>query len=130
MYVIDTTAILSIFFNGGDADQVLNLLRRLDGEPEKRVLVPFSVMAELEAYLALRLPGQMEQVMALVMSWPIEIVESFPRWRHQAAQLRAVQSVPWSIAWVAALAQLQDAKLVYLDPAYQGIPGIKGKKIG
>ena len=87
-------------------------------------------MAELELFLLRRLPGQIDETMGLVSSWPIQIVESYPQWRHQAVQIQAALNLPWPIAWVAALASLHQAQLVYQDPAIDAIPGISGMKIG
>ena len=43
-------------------------------------------MEELELYLLRRLPGQVDQVLAQVEGWRIEIVESYPQWRHEAVR--------------------------------------------
>ncbi len=106
------------------------MVRGAGTHSDDRLLVPFTAMAELELYLLRRLPGQIDETMGLVSSWPIQIVESYPQWRHQAVQLQATLNLSWPIAWVAALASLHHAQLLYQDPAFDAIPGLKGMKIG
>ncbi len=129
-YIIDASAIVAILLGQSGAEQAVELLENGEGESKVQLLVPFTAMAELEAYMLLRLPSHIEQVMALVGSWPIQILESYPEWRHQAVRLRASLGTSWQITWVASLAMLQNAPLVFQDPVYEAIPGLRRIKIG
>ena len=129
-YVFDSSAILAILLGDGGTEEAVGVLRGAGTAAGVQVLVPSTAMAELELYLLRRLPGQIDETMSLVSSWPIQIVESYPQWRHQAVQLQATLNLSWPIARVAALASLHQAKLVYQDPAFDAIPGLKGMKIG
>lgn len=128
-HVLDTSAVLSVLLTAEGAERVVEILRAAGTQEEARVLVPFTVMEELELYLLRRLPEQVDPVLALVESWPIEIVESYPQWRHETVRLQTMYSVPLTIAWPAALAFLHSAQLVHQNPTFDAIPGLRAIKI-
>lgn len=127
-YVIDTSAVLAVLVSGAGADKVVSTLRAA-ARQEARAMVPFTVMAELELELLRHAPGHIDQVLALVEAWPVEIVESYPQWRHEAVRLQAAFKLPAAIAWAASLALLHSAQLVHQDPAFEAIPGLAGIKL-
>ncbi len=123
-YVLDTSAILTVLITIEEADKVVDLLRAAGKQGETRVLVPFTVMEELESYLLRRVPEKADRVLAQVEGWPTEIVESYPQWRHEAVRLQATFGVPLAVAWPAALALLHNAQLVHRDAAFDDIPDL------
>ena len=127
-YVLDTSAILSVLFSGEGAEKVVELLKA-SMHGTSRVLVPFTAMGELEVYLLRRVSLPVDRVLALVEGWAIEIVESYPQWRHHAVRLQTTLNLPPSIAWASSLALLHNARLVYQDPAFDGIPGVEGIRL-
>ena len=128
-YVLDTSAILAVLFSGEGAERVVDLLRAAAVNGRSQVLVPFTAMEELELYLLRRPSLPADRVLTLVEDWAIEIVESYPQWRHEAVRLQATLNLPPSIAWASSLALLHNARLVYQDPAFDGVPGVKGIKL-
>ena len=123
-YVLDSSAILSVLLLADEADEVINRLRAASKGEDERVVVPFTVMNELELYLIRHLPDEVDQALALVEGWPVEIVESFPQWRREVVRLLATLDIEPNIAWPAALALVYNAKLVHQDTAFDVIPGL------
>ena len=129
VWVLDASAILAVPLEAEGAEQVVSLLRGAAGQREARVLVPFTAMEELELYLRRHVPDEVDRVLALVEGWPVEIVESYPQWRHEAVRLQASLDLSPPVAWAAALALLHDAELVYQGPTFEAIPGLVRTKI-
>lgn len=124
VWVLDASAILAVPLEAEGAEQVVSLLRGAAGQREARVLVPFTAMEEVALYLRRHVPDEVDRVLALVEGWPVEIVESYPQWRHEAVRLQATFGVPPAVAWPAALALLHDAQLVHRDAAFDDLPGL------
>ena len=129
VWVLDASAILAVPLEAEGAEQVVSLLRSAAGQREARVLVPFTAMEEVELYLRRHVPDEVDRVLALVEGWPVEIVESYPQWRHEAVRLQASLDLSLPVAWAAALALLHDAELVYQDVTFEAIPGLVRTKI-
>lgn len=128
-YVLDTSAILAVLFSGEGAERVVGLLRAASVNGRSQILVPFTAMEELELYLLRRPSLPADRVLTLVEDWAIEIVESYPQWRHEAVRLQATLNLTPSIAWASSLALLHNARMVYQDAAFDGVPGVEGIKL-
>jgi len=144
-YVLDTSALLALLRDEPGAQQVLEILGSgLAGEVHEPpfhygaedagndapagaepVLLPFLAVMELE-YRAERLWGryQAERLSALVRAWPVELVESSPLWRREAAAVKVSGGLSLADAWICSLAMLSSARLVHKDPEYDAVPGL------
>jgi len=142
-YVLDTSALLAMLRDEPGAAQVLEILgSSLGGEvheppapygdeppagaPETPVYLPFIAVMELE-YRAERLWGryQADRLSALVRAWPVELVESSPLWRREAAAVKAGHRLSLADAWICSLALIQKARLVHRDPEYDAVRGLE-----
>ena len=95
-------------------------------QDETLVLVPFISLMETEYWLRRRLPArEVETTLLLVESWPIQVMESMPEWRHEAALIKATVSLSLADAWIASLATLHQGELVHKDPEFEGVAGLK-----
>lgn len=133
-YVLDTSALLTLFkaepgaevvmailSGGGRAGQVVHEVTR---PPD--VHIPFMALMEFE-YHALRaygVPGT-ERAKRALNAWPVQVAESDPAWRHEAARLKAEGRLSLADAWIAALALLRNAELVHKDPEYERVEGLR-----
>lgn len=139
-YVLDTSALLALVLEEPGAMEVLEILgSQVGGEihengPEGAgpppVYIPFVALMELE-YRVMRLfgPYEAERRSAMIRHWPVEIVESNPRWRFQAARIKAHHRLSLADAWIAALAVLQDARLVHRDPELDAVEGLRSLRL-
>lgn len=142
-YVLDTSSLLAMLRDEPGAAQVLEVLgSSLGGEvnepaapygddpaastPEAPVYLPFIAVMELE-YRAERLWGRYEadRLSALVRAWPVELVESSPLWRREAAAVKAGHRLSLADAWICSLALIQKARLVHRDPEYDAVRGLE-----
>jgi predicted nucleic acid-binding protein len=142
-YVLDTSALLAMLRAEPGAEQVLEILgsgvggevhepmapygSRVSGEAHRPpVYLPFVALMELEDR-AERLWGRYraDYLSALVQAWPVELVESSPLWRRQAAAVKASHRLSLVDAWICSLALLQRAKLVHRDPEYDAVRGLE-----
>jgi predicted nucleic acid-binding protein len=85
-------------------------------------------MALMETeYLMLRRYSEeeVERYMALVLNWPVKVVESDPAWRHQAATIKAAGRLSLANAWIAGLALSLGASLVHKDPEFDRFDGLQ-----
>lgn len=128
-YVLDTSAVLSVFNQEDGFEAVVELLKQAQ-ENQATLFVPFMALMELE-YLLLRKisPEEMMVVLHLVNSWPVQSPESNEHWRHQAAKVKNSTSLSVADAWIAGLALLEGAALVHKDPEYEGVPGLNMVKL-
>lgn len=139
-YVLDTSALLALVLDEPGGMEVLKILgSRLGGEVhEKRpdeaepppVYLPFIAVMELE-YRLTRLHGVYEAARrsAMIRHWPVELVESSPRWRLQAARIKANHRLSLADSWIAGLAILQDARLVHRDPELDAVEGLRALRL-
>ena len=125
-FVLDTSAILSVLFEEDGADRVEELLSGKDSD----VFVPFIALMEAE-YRLLRVMSrdEVEGVLLMVESWPVQVQESTPEWRRQAASVKAQGGLSVADSWVAALAILTDGELVHKDPEFDGVEGLKAVRL-
>ncbi|MFQ6015241.1 MAG: PIN domain-containing protein [Anaerolineae bacterium] len=134
IYVLDTSALLTVLNDEEGADQVLDLLA-VAGDEERQpeattVYLPFVALMELE-YLTRRTvsEAQTQQVIMMVKAWPVQLRESTEEWRHEAAEVKATTSLSVADAWICGLARLLDAQLVHKDPEYDAVDGLKSFRL-
>lgn len=135
-YVLDTSALLALVLDEPGGIEVLEILgSRLGGEVHERgpdeaepppVYLPFMALMELE-YRLTQLQGVYEAARrsAMIRHWPVELMESSPLWRLQAARLKARYPLSLGDAWIASLAVLQDARLVHRDPEFDAVEDLR-----
>ncbi|MCL0094837.1 PIN domain-containing protein [Dehalococcoidales bacterium] len=123
-YVLDSSAVMSVLFDEVGAFKVLELLDEAS-RGNSQISLRFMALMEIEYWLLRRLPKEAERSLLLVQSWPVEVEESYPEWRHQAARLKAGFPLSVADAWIAALAIIQDAELVHKDPQFEKIRDLK-----
>ena len=129
-YVLDTSAILTILYKEPGYETVQRILsegRESSGpEGSGQVYLPFLALMEL-GYLCNRrfCRSHAHQVLRIVENFPVRIVESDPRWRREAARLKASNKLSLADAWNAALAIMLDAHLIHKDPEFEGISELK-----
>lgn len=94
------------------------------------VLLPFVAVMELE-YRAERLWGRYraDRLSALVRAWPVDLVESSPLWRREAAAVKAAHRLSLADAWICSLALISSAKLVHKDPEYDAVRGLESVRL-
>ena len=139
-YVLDTSALITVFRREAGVDRVVEILDataapadgQADPEPPEpaRVHVPFMALMELEYLSRQRLGGEeARRVCDLVKAWPVEVVESSEAWRREAARIKS--SFPLSVAdaWIAGLATMMDAELVHKDPEYDTVDGLRSQRL-
>ena len=128
-YVLDTSAILSVLYLEDGADQVTEILDAAQGHSRREemgIFVPFIALMEVEYWLLRRLaPREVEDTLFLVETWPIQIFESTPEWRHEAARIKATVPLSLADAWVASLATLHHGQLVHKDPEFDQVDGLE-----
>lgn len=124
-YVLDTSALLTLFGGEEGATQVVQVLE--SGEP---LYLPFMALMEFE-YMTERERGleELYQALRLIQAWPASLVESHPDWRHAAARLKARAGLSLGDAWNASLALLLDAELVHKDPEFDDVRGLKSLRL-
>lgn len=120
-FVLDTSAILTVLAEEEGLEAMIALFDQAQ-EGQVMLYVPFMALMELE-YLLLRKIGaeETQRILALIQSWPVEVVESDAGWRHQAATMKAETPLSVADAWNAALALRLGARLVHKDPEYDGV---------
>jgi predicted nucleic acid-binding protein len=139
-YVLDTSALMALVLDEPGAMEVLSILgsrlggevhERADDEPEPPpVYLPFVALMELE-YRVTQLYGlyEAERRSAMIRHWPVELVESGPRWRLHAGRIKAKHRLSLADAWIAALAILNSARLVHRDPEFDAIEGLRSLRL-
>lgn len=130
-YVLDTSALLTVFYEEDGASQVLEILelasQGTDAEKEGvEVYLPFMAMMEFE-YMASRrfTVSVVDQALRMIGAWPVERVESSPEWGSQAAHVKSKAGLSVADAWNAALALMRDAELVHKDPEFDQVEGLR-----
>jgi predicted nucleic acid-binding protein len=115
-YVLDTSAIMAVLYREDGRPEVEALFQ----QPEP-ILVPFMAMMEVHYKIMREFPDTLDRRLALVSSWPVDVIESTPEWREIAAAVKAPGRVSTADAWVAALALHNDAVLVHKDPEFERV---------
>ena len=132
-YVLDTSAIMCVLFGEQGASQVMAILtapQDQDQREESLVIVPFVALMETEYWLLRRLPArEVERTLLLVENWPVTIIESTEEWRHEAARIKAGNRLSLADAWIASLAILHGARLVYKEPEFDPVFGLESLRL-
>ncbi len=120
-FVLDTSAVMALLWDEDGASDVENLL----GKSGNSVLLPFVTMMEVEYRLMRQDPAMVDEYLATIGSWPVEIVESNEAWGHAAAVVKHRGGLSFADSWVASLALLRDAALVHKDPEFDLVPEVE-----
>ena len=114
-FVMDASAIITIFENRAGAEKIAALLQRAS-DGKARLLM--SVINWGEAYYSIwstNGPGVARHVIEEVDHLPISIVSADLEQTRLAAELKAQQKLPYADCFAASLAMLQRATLVTAD---------------
>lgn len=121
LYVLDTSALLTLIEDEAGADQVQELLEKAKrGE----VILLVSFMSFMEVYyISLQERGQAEaqERVKLLAALPVLRVESSESLGARAGAFKAAHRLSVADAWIAALAQERDATLVHKDPEFEQV---------
>ncbi|GAG61558.1 unnamed protein product, partial [marine sediment metagenome] len=119
-------AIFTVLNDETGTDIVKTILETAQSRTNTIIHMPFIALMEAE-YLLLRSysPDETEHVISRVLAWPMQLAESSPEWRHQAAYVKSVWNVSLADAWIAGLAILLNAKLIHKDPEFDAIPQLQ-----
>ena len=69
--------------------------------------------------------GEVEYWLGVIMSWPAELIESYPNWRTRAAAVKVPGKLSVADAWVASLALVEDGNLIHKDPEFDAVFDLK-----
>ena len=127
--VLDTSAIMAVLEDEPERAKVTEMLANARGG-SGTIYAPFVALMEVE-YKLLRRVGleRTEAAMSLLEGWPVQIVESNPSWRRQAAAIKSRGHLSLADAWMAGLAMLLKAELVHKDPEFDSVPGLKSARL-
>jgi predicted nucleic acid-binding protein len=124
LYVLDTSALLTLIEDEAGAEQVQELLEKAQhGE----VSLLFSFMSFMEVYyISLQERGLMEaqERTRLLAALPVLRVESSEKLGVQAGALKSAHRLSVADAWIAALAQERNATLVHKDPEFEQVEAV------
>lgn len=127
--VLDTSAIIAVLKAEPEAGPVMDILQAAK-EGRSRVTIPFLALMEVEYTVLRRLgPERTDAVLAIIESWPADIVESNPEWRHKAAQIKAQGGLSLADAWMAALSILSDSALVHKDKEFDKVADLRSVRL-
>jgi len=141
-YVLDTSALLAMYYQESGALEVLEIVATgvggeihepaagLVGRDPAPVYLPFMALMEIE-YVVRQREGRYEADRAshLVRAWPLELKESTPIWRREAARVKSRYPLSLGDAWIAALAILHSARLVHRDPELDVVEGLRSLRL-
>jgi len=136
-YVLDTSALLTLFREEEGVEQVVRILgdrgemvHEVGEASRPPVYLPFIALMEFE-YMTLRKQGLyvMDSAVRLIGSWPVSLVESHADWRKAAARLKSGAGLSLADAWIASLALLLDAELVHKDPEFDQVAGLRALRL-
>lgn len=118
-YVLDTSALLAYIEDEDGSELIESLLERAERR-EAILLVSFITFTEI-LYITLREQGEetARDRLELLNQLPLIRVESDPAIGLAAGQLKATYPISLADCWVAALAELYEAKLVHKDPEFE-----------
>ena len=125
LYVLDTSALLTLIEDEPGADLVQDILQR---SREGKVVVLVSFMSFMEVYyitLQERDTGEARARVDLMTSLPVLRVESTDSLGQIAGELKAKQRLSVADAWIAALARDRNAVLIHKDPDFEEIKSIQ-----
>jgi predicted nucleic acid-binding protein len=122
---LDTSAILASVNGEPGFERVQTILHEAEGD-SVRVLIPFMAMMEVEYQFRRDLEeGEVEYWLGVIMSWPAELIESYPNWRTRAAAVKVPGKLSVADAWVASLALVEDGNLIHKDPEFDAVFDLK-----
>lgn len=114
-FVLDSSAIITLFENRSGAEKVVELLRRAGVGKAKLMM---SVVNWGEAYYSVwntHGPGVARNVLADLASLPVAVLPADQPQALLAAELKAQQKLPYADCFAASLALERDATLVTAD---------------
>jgi predicted nucleic acid-binding protein len=128
-YVLDTSALLTLFKDEDGAQEIEEILEACKGGGS-RAYLPFMSLMEFE-YMALRGRGRMpvDEALRILHAWPVEKIESYPEWGRRAALIKSRGRLSMADAWNAALALMLGAELVHKDPEFDEVQGLKHRRL-
>lgn len=133
LYVLDTSAVMCILYQEAGFDNVVQLLQAARNPPVQQhptVLLPFIALMETEYWLLRHLTArETERTLLLLGNWPVQVRESTPRWRRQAARVKAQGQLSVADAWIAALAIQEGGVLVHKDPEFDEVSGLHVQRL-
>ena len=129
-FVLDTSALLTVFKEEPGADLVIGLLDETAESEEPTIAVPFMALMELDYLSRQRLGAEVAvKLCDLVCAWPVVVLESNPAWAVEAAKIKAVHALSLADSWICGLAVLRDAELVHKDPEYDQVTVLKARRL-
>lgn len=117
-YVLDTSALFCLKDNEAGAEEVVKILERArEAHP---VFVSFASLTEY-FYVIYQELGRDEAYRAYLelKMLPLEVVESDESLRLLAGEIKALFSLSFADAWIAATAEHLGAELVHKDPEFE-----------
>jgi predicted nucleic acid-binding protein len=128
--VLDTSAILAAFKAERGHQEVRRVLRNAREQPEVEVHIPFMALMEVEyQFLREMTRRDVDYWLSVAMSWPVDVVESNPGWRGEAARIKARGKISLADSWVVALALINDAEVLHKDPEFDSVLGLKALRL-
>lgn len=128
-YVLDTSALLTLFKDEEGAQEVEEILGASDNGRFK-VYLPFMSIMEFE-YQVLRSRGRAatDGALRMIQAWPVESIESYPEWGRKAAWIKSRVRLSVADAWNSSLALMLGAELVHKDPEFDQIQSLKHRRL-
>ena len=125
LYVLDTSALLTLIEDEPGADVVQDMLQR-SREGKVAVLVSFMSFMEVH-YITLqeRDADEARVRVDLIMSLPVLRVESTESLGQIAGELKAEHRLSVADAWIAALAKDRNAVLIHKDPDFENVKSLQ-----
>ena len=120
-FVLDTSAFLTIFLDEQGSDVVQKIITQAKSRTSK-IFISFLTMTELY-YRVYRNEGEdaANEVIALVRSLPVEVVQSNDILNLSAGRIKATHKLSIADAYIAATALLHKASLVHKDPEFESL---------
>jgi predicted nucleic acid-binding protein len=121
--VLDTSAIVCLLEDEPGADLVE---QKIAAAEAGNIKLGASFVSLTEAFYITHLSqgkARAEEFVAVVKSWPMEIIYPDESLCLAAGEIKATQSVSLADAFVAATAQLTSAALIHKDPEFEPLKG-------
>jgi predicted nucleic acid-binding protein len=121
--VLDTSAIFCLLEDEPGADLVE---QKIAAAEARKIKLGASFVSLTEAFYITHLSQgkpRAEEFVAVIKSWPIEIIYPSESLCLAAGEIKAAHSVSLADAFVAATAQLTSAVLIHKDPEFEQLNG-------
>lgn len=121
--VLDTSAIVCLLENEAGADVVEG---RLDAAAAGTLALGASFVSITEVFYKARQlhsKAHADELVAIIKSWPMEIIYPDEALCLAAGEIKAAYSVSFADAFVAATAQQSQALLIHKDPEFESMRG-------